>query len=62
MSDAQTTPAATMPWLPLSEQEINRLATYNTEVYRDLVHTAEYAEDMRVLQARFDEWRKSETL
>ncbi len=57
-----TDSAATVPWLPFSEQEINRLATYNAEVYRGLVHTSEYVEDMRMLQARFDEWRRSETL
>lgn len=43
----------------LSHEEIDRLATYNAEVYRGLVHTEEYAERMRVLQERFScSWRE----
>ena len=43
-----------MPWLTLSEQEISRLATFNAEVSRGIVHTDEYAAEMAKLQRKFN--------
>ena len=34
----------------------DRLATYNTEVYRGVVHTPEYVEQMAALQVEHDTW------
>ena len=42
-------------WFQMSEQDINALATYNSERHRGLRHTTAYSEKMRVLQERFDD-------
>ena len=47
----RTSSAATA--LPLTPEEVERLATYNAEVYRGLVHAEEYADEMAALQRRF---------
>jgi hypothetical protein len=39
-----------------------KLATYNAERCRGLVHTSEYVEAMVREQARFDEWVKTAPL
>ena len=39
----------------LSGRELTRLATFNAEVHRGLVHTPEVVAEMRTLQTRFDE-------
>lgn len=39
---------------PLSRIEVERLAMYNAEKHRGIVHTPEYAERMTALQERFD--------
>lgn len=38
----------------LSHVEVDKLATYNAEVYRGLVHTDEKRAEMAELQRRFD--------
>ena len=38
----------------LTAEQVSKLATYNAEVHRGLVHTAEYAAEMVELQRRFD--------
>jgi hypothetical protein len=38
----------------LTQYEMERLATYNTEMDRGLMHTPEYKEEMRKLQEIFD--------
>lgn len=38
----------------LTGEQVSRLAVYNSEVHRGLVHTAAYAAEMAELQRRFD--------
>ncbi len=38
----------------LTAEQVSRLAVYNAEVHRGLVHTPEYAAEMAELQRRFD--------
>lgn len=40
--------------LDMPEQDINRLAAFNSEVARGLVHTEEYKAQMRDLQFKYD--------
>lgn len=44
----------------MNEFDINRLATYNSEVARGLVHTEVYKKKMEKLQAEFNEWQRIE--
>lgn len=41
------------------DDKFNQLAIYNAEVSRGIVHTADYAERMKALQAEYDAKRRA---
>lgn len=43
---------------PAMTPEFQRLAQYNAERHRGIAHTPEYDDEMRQLQAKWDEWWK----
>lgn len=47
-------------WDALPSEDVTRLATFNSERSRGLMHTPEYAERMAELQRRFNEAREAE--
>lgn len=57
--DNRETPLSKLKrYLPpdMSEQDFHELATYNGEVARGLVHTAEWKAKMAVFQERWNRW------
>ena len=38
--------------------DVNRLATYNSEITRGIVHTEDYDKEMKTLQAEYNEGMK----